>query len=98
MIQRIGSRIPPDPGAKIYRLATYRVVLEGMARVEHRVLLVALAKHAHGELRGIRVVPHARVRKPRPLGSAGEDRTTKLTQLIAMVRHDFFPARQVVFC
>ena len=61
-----------------------------MARVEHRVLLVALAEHADVELRGVRVVPDARVGESRPLNSAGKDRATEPTRLITMVRHDFF--------
>ena len=68
-----------------------------MAGVEHRVLLVALAEHADVELRGVRVVPDARVGESRPLNSAGKDRATEPTRLTAMMRHGFLPSRQIVF-
>ena len=68
-----------------------------MAGVEHRVLLVALAEHADGELLGVGVVPDARVGEPQPLNSTGKDRATEPTRLTAMMRHDFLPSRQIVF-
>ena len=72
----------------------YRVILEGVAGVEHRVLLVALAEHAQRELRRVGA---DRSREPGTVGSGGKDRTSEPDGLRSMLRHDFFATRQIVF-